>query len=139
MPSSQRVNFGQKKSSFFQATLFQRKELPLIQQKVEATGKQLAPRNVTKIRSFSWTSWIQSTFSGRLLQDSCFSYSPYSKREEIVWMKKCEESFHELKKRLTSTPVWIIPDMDIGNFISYYDASKTRLGVVLMQNGKIDG
>ena len=32
------------------------------------------------------------------------------KNAEFVWTKQCQDSFEELKKRLTSTPVLILPD-----------------------------
>ena len=59
------------------------------------------------------------------------------KRKQFVWTQKCEECFQELKKRLTSAPVLIIPDVDAGNFVIYSDASKAELAAVLMQNGKV--
>ncbi|BBH08977.1 transposable element gene, partial [Prunus dulcis] len=51
-------------------------------------------------------------------------------------MNKCEESFIELKTRLTTTPVLALPD-DSGNFVIYSDASQQRLGCVLMQHGRV--
>ncbi|XP_019442301.1 PREDICTED: uncharacterized protein LOC109347024 [Lupinus angustifolius] len=44
--------------------------------------------------------------------------------------------FIELKRRLTSSPVLILPDPN-GNFEVYCDASKQGLGCVLMQNRKV--
>ena len=49
---------------------------------------------------------------------------------------RCEESFVELKKRLTSAPVLILPNLG-ESFVVYCDASKMGLGGVLMQNGKV--
>ncbi|MCI84411.1 ABC transporter C family member 12-like, partial [Trifolium medium] len=51
-----------------------------------------------------------------------------------VWDDKCEKSFQELKKRLTSALVLILPNPK-ESFVVYCDASKTGLGGVLMQNG----
>ena len=45
-------------------------------------------------------------------------------------------SFEELKKRLTSTPVLILPDLT-KSFSIYYDASRQGLGGVLMQEGRV--
>lgn len=48
----------------------------------------------------------------------------------------CENSFQELKNRLTTSPILAILDK-IGNYVIYSDASRDGLGVVLMQNGNI--
>ena len=44
----------------------------------------------------------------------------------------CEKAFQELKRRLTSTPILIVPKRG-QRYIMYCDASKDRLGCVLMQ------
>ncbi|XP_075080213.1 uncharacterized protein LOC142165745 [Nicotiana tabacum] len=44
--------------------------------------------------------------------------------------------FHELKKRLTSAPVLALPEGSEG-YVVYCDASRVRLGCVLMQHGKV--
>ncbi|KAL0318290.1 UNVERIFIED_CONTAM: hypothetical protein Sangu_1985200 [Sesamum angustifolium] len=44
--------------------------------------------------------------------------------------------FDELKKRLTSTPILVLPSGS-GGYVVYTDASKQGLGCVLMQNGKV--
>ncbi|CAA0835070.1 Unknown protein, partial [Striga hermonthica] len=63
-----------------------------------------------------------------------------SKKETEVelfeWSDRCEKSFQELKKKLTSTPVLIIPD-PTRSFTIYSDASKRGLGCVLMQDGQV--
>ena len=52
------------------------------------------------------------------------------------WNHKCEESFQELKRRLTTTPVLITPiSGDI--YTVYCDASRNGLGCVLMQRGRV--
>ena len=43
--------------------------------------------------------------------------------KKFVWDEKCEESFQELKKRLTSAPVLTLPDGHEG-YVVYSDASK---------------
>ena len=59
------------------------------------------------------------------------------KERKYEWTEKCEESFQELKRRLTSAPVLIIPNADERNFVVYSDASKKGLGAILMQGGKV--
>ncbi|GAU41957.1 hypothetical protein TSUD_135710 [Trifolium subterraneum] len=58
------------------------------------------------------------------------------KDQAFVWNEKCEKSFLELKKKLTTAPVLILPDAK-ESFVVYCDASKLGLGGVLMQKGKV--
>ncbi|GAU42520.1 hypothetical protein TSUD_376480 [Trifolium subterraneum] len=58
------------------------------------------------------------------------------KDQAFVWDEKCEKSFQELKRRLTTAPVFILPDAK-ESFVVYCDASKMGLGGVLMQRGKV--
>jgi ribonuclease HI len=58
------------------------------------------------------------------------------KDKEFRWTSACESSFQELKKRLTTTPVLVMPDME-KPFSIYYDASGQGLGCVLMQDGHV--
>ncbi|KAL0438919.1 UNVERIFIED_CONTAM: Retrovirus-related Pol polyprotein from transposon.6 [Sesamum latifolium] len=51
------------------------------------------------------------------------------------WTEQCQQSFDELKRRLTSTPILTLPSGS-GGYVVYTDASKQGLGCVLMQNGK---
>ncbi|MCI22014.1 retrotransposon protein [Trifolium medium] len=58
------------------------------------------------------------------------------KNQAFVWDKNCEASFQELKRRLTTAPVLVLPDAK-EPFEVYCDASKMGLGGVLMQRGKV--
>ncbi|MCI78024.1 PIF1-like helicase, partial [Trifolium medium] len=58
------------------------------------------------------------------------------KNQAFVSDKKCEESFLELKKRLTTALVLVLPDAKEA-FEVYCDALKMGLGGVLMQKGKV--
>jgi hypothetical protein len=49
---------------------------------------------------------------------------------------RCEASFQELKKRLTTAPVFTMPNME-KPFSIYYYASGQGLGCVLMQDGHV--
>ena len=51
------------------------------------------------------------------------------------WDDRCEEAFQELKRRLTSAPILIVPDRGQG-YTVYCDASRAGLGCVLMQSGR---
>jgi len=58
------------------------------------------------------------------------------KGQACVWEAKCEKSFQELKKRLISAPMLILPNPK-ESFVVYCDASKMGLSVVLMQNRQV--
>ena len=52
------------------------------------------------------------------------------------WNEKCEKSFQELKQRLVSAPLLVLPD-DKGELVIYSDVSHKGLGCVLMQHGNV--
>jgi hypothetical protein len=58
------------------------------------------------------------------------------KNKDFDWTEECQVSFEELKKRLTSAPVLILPDIT-KKFNIYCDASRQKLGCVLMQDGQV--
>ena len=58
------------------------------------------------------------------------------KEVKFDWDDRCEEAFQELRRRLTSAPILIVPDRGQG-YIVYCDASRARLGCVLMQTGRV--
>ena len=55
---------------------------------------------------------------------------------KFVWSSACEEAFQALKHFLTTAPVLAQPDID-KPFDMYCDASSTRLGCILMQDGRV--
>jgi hypothetical protein len=58
------------------------------------------------------------------------------KGKTIEWTPRHEASFQKLKKRLTTTPVLTMPDME-KPFSIYCDASGQGLGCVLMQDDHV--
>ena len=58
------------------------------------------------------------------------------KEVRFEWNDRCEKAFQELKRRLTSAPILIVPKKGQG-YIVYCDASKAGLGCILMQSGKV--
>jgi hypothetical protein len=56
------------------------------------------------------------------------------KDKKFEWSEACQDSFDELRKRLTTAPVLAMPDIH-KSFDIYCDASKQGLGCVLMQEG----
>ncbi|GJX90609.1 putative reverse transcriptase domain-containing protein [Tanacetum coccineum] len=58
------------------------------------------------------------------------------KKVKFVWGDKQEAAFQLLKKKLCSAPILALPEGS-EDFITYCDASKKGLGVVLMQREKV--
>jgi ribonuclease HI len=58
------------------------------------------------------------------------------KDKQFEWTPTCKASFQELKKRLTTAPVLVMPDME-KPFSIYYDASGQGLGSVFMQDDHV--
>jgi hypothetical protein len=58
------------------------------------------------------------------------------KDKKFEWSEACQNSFEELRKRLTTAPVLTMPDIH-KSFDIYCDASKQGLGCVLMQEGHV--
>ena len=104
--------------------------------KVEAVSNWSQPTNVSEVRSFlglaGYYRWFVEGFS-RLA-------SPLTnltrKNVKFQWSDACVKSFVELKKRLITAPILAIPTGS-GGMVVYSDASKSGLGCVLMQNGRV--
>ena len=58
------------------------------------------------------------------------------KEVKFDWDDRCEEAFQELKRRLTTAPILIVPDKGQG-YTVYCDASRAGLGCVLMQSERV--
>jgi hypothetical protein len=94
------------------------------------------PRNVTEIRSFLGLAGYYLRFIEGFSKIVKSLTTLHEKGKECKWDEKCQASFEELKKRLTTAPVLIMPDIHKG-FDVYCDASRQGLGCVLMQEGKV--
>ncbi|KAL2224635.1 UNVERIFIED_CONTAM: Transposon Ty3-G Gag-Pol polyprotein [Sesamum indicum] len=104
--------------------------------KVKAIMEWRVPKNTTEVRSFLGL----AGYYRRFVEGFSIIASPLTKllRKEVEfqWTEQCQQSFDELKKRLTSNPILVLPSGS-GGYIVYTDASKQRLGCVLMQNEKV--
>jgi hypothetical protein len=60
----------------------------------------------------------------------------FTKGKTFEWTPRREDSFQELKKRLTMSPFLTMPKME-KLFLIYCDASGHGLGCVLMQDGHV--
>jgi len=100
--------------------------------KVEAVLQWERPKTITEIRSFVGL----AGYYRRFIEDFSRVVAPLTqltrKDQPFAWTDKCEQSFIELRKRLTSAPVFVIPDTG-KPFEVYCDDSHQGLGCVLMQ------
>jgi hypothetical protein len=96
----------------------------------------MPPTNASEIRSFLGL----VGYYHRFIKDFSKIAKPMTrlleKSKDFDWSKECQASFEELKKRLTSASVLILPDIT-KTFNIYCDASRQGLGCVLMQDGKL--
>ena len=100
-------------------------------EKVEVVMSWERPKSVFKIRSFLGL----TVYYRRFIVDFSRIAAPMTRltRKEVKfdWDDRCEEAFQELKRRLTSTPILIVPDRGQG-YTVYCDAPSAGLGCVLM-------
>jgi hypothetical protein len=94
------------------------------------------PTDVSKNRSFLGLAGYYRRFIEGFSKIVKPLTSPLEKGKEFKWDEACQKCFEELKERLTTTPVLIMPDIHKG-FDVYCDASHLGLGCVLMQEGKV--
>jgi hypothetical protein len=106
------------------------------QSKVKDVLNWMPPTNVSEIRSFLGL----AGYYRRFIQDFSKIVKPMTKllekNKNFEWTEECRASFQELKKRLTSAPVLVLPDLT-KKFDIYCDASRQGLGCVLMQEGQV--
>ena len=106
------------------------------QVKIEAISKWSASTSVTEILSFLGLAGYYRRFVEVFLSLAAPLTALTKKDRKFEWTNKCEQSFQELKRRLTSALILALPSKDKG-FIVYCDTSKIGLGAVLMQDVKV--
>ena len=57
------------------------------------------------------------------------------KASKFLWTTKATKAFNQIKEKLTTTPILVLPDFS-QPFELHCDASKIGIGAVLSQNGK---
>src|SRR5215813_6423449 len=102
------------------------------EQKIAAVKGWVRPANVSEVRSFLGL----ASYYRRFVKDFSLIAAPLhvltKKNKTFNWTPECEESFRELKDRLTSTPI-LQPPLDEGRYCLDTDASNTGIGAVLSQ------
>ncbi|KAL5581546.1 hypothetical protein UlMin_013988 [Ulmus minor] len=104
--------------------------------KIDAVSKWPTPTNVTEIRSFLGLAGYYRRFVEGFSTLAAPLTALTKKDRRYEWTDKCERSFQELKERLTSAPILVLPT-NVTDFTVYCDASRIGLGAVLMQNGRV--
>ena len=94
------------------------------------------PKSVSDIRSFLGLAGYYRRFIEGFSKVAKPMTELLAKNKDFKWTPACEASFQELKKKLTTAPVLIMPDME-KPFSIYCDASGQGLGCVLMQDGHV--
>jgi hypothetical protein len=104
--------------------------------KVKAVQEWKQPTNVTEVRSFLGLAGYYRRFIEGFSTIAKPMTQLLKKDKKFDWTEACEKSFQELKKRLTTAPVLVVPGVH-KFFEIYCDASRKGLGCVLMQEGKV--
>jgi hypothetical protein len=94
------------------------------------------PMSVSDIQSFLGLAGYYRRFIEGFLKIRKPMTKLLEKDKQFEWMPTCEASFQELKKRLTTAPVLMMPDME-KSFSIYCDASDQGLGGAPMQDGRM--
>jgi hypothetical protein len=94
------------------------------------------PTTVSEIRSFLGLAGYYRRFIEGFSKIVKPLTSLLEKDKIFIWSAACQNSFKELKKRLTTAPVLAMPDI-YKSFDIYCDASKQGLGCVLIQEGHV--
>ncbi|KAK1605038.1 hypothetical protein QYE76_028711 [Lolium multiflorum] len=104
--------------------------------KIKTVAEWKAPTTQTEVRAFLGLAGYYRRFVEGFSSIARPMTQLLKKDKKFEWTNKCEESFQQLKLRLTSAPILIMPDIT-KPFDVYCDASKIGLGCVLMQEGKV--
>ncbi|XP_066162190.1 uncharacterized protein [Oryza sativa Japonica Group] len=103
---------------------------------VESVTNWKQPKTVSKIRSFLGLAGYYRRFIENFSKIAKPMTRLLQKDVKYKWSEECEHCFQELKNRLLSAPILILPDPKKGLQV-YCDASKLGLGCVLMQDGNV--
>jgi hypothetical protein len=104
--------------------------------KVAAILDWKAPKDVRGIKSFTGMAGYYGHFIEGFSKIVRPMIALLAKKVEFKWTPTCQEYFETLKKKLTTTPILIMPDVH-KPFSVYCDASYTGLECMLMQEGRV--
>ena len=102
-------------------------------EKVEAVMSWENPKSDFEIRSFLGL----VGYYKRFIEDFTSPMTRLTRKGvKFEWNDLCEKAFQELKRRLTSVPILIVPKQG-QRYTVYCDASRDGLGCVLMQSERV--
>ncbi|KAK1609258.1 hypothetical protein QYE76_032931 [Lolium multiflorum] len=104
--------------------------------KIKTVEEWKTPTTQTEVRAFLGLAGYYRRFVEGFSSIARPMTQLLKKDKKFEWTDKCEASFQQLKTRLTTAPILIMPDIT-KPFDVYCDASKIGLGCVLMQEGKV--
>lgn len=104
--------------------------------KVQEVMDWQPPTSVHEVRSFLGMAGYYRRFIPDFSKIAKPMTSLLQKEHKFVWTEECEAAFRTLRELLTTAPVLAQPDIE-KPFEVYCDASKTGLGCVLMQEGRV--
>jgi hypothetical protein len=104
--------------------------------KVKDVLNWMPPTTASEIRSFQGLAGYYCRFITDFSNIAKPMMNLLEKNKAFERTTKCQASFEELRKRLTSAPVLVLPDLT-KKFDIYCDASRQGLGCVLMQEGQV--
>jgi hypothetical protein len=120
----------------FLGHIINRDGLDVDPKKVAAILDCKAPKDVRGIKSFVGMAGYYRCFIEGFSKIARPMIALLAKKVVFKWTPTYQESFETLKKKLTTTPVLILPDVH-KPFSVHCDALYTGLGCVLMQEGKV--
>jgi hypothetical protein len=104
--------------------------------KVQNVLNYKSPKSVHQIRQFHGLAGYYRRFIPDLFKIAHPMTKLLRKDVKFVWSPACEEAFQALKKFLTFALALAQPDIE-RLFDVYCDASRTGLGCMLMQDGRV--
>jgi hypothetical protein len=103
--------------------------------KIEAIKQWSQPQTMTDVRSFHGLASFYCRFIPHFSGIMALVTDCMRNNSKFVWTPEAETAFQEIKKRLTTALVLVLPDFS-NPFELHCDASKQGIGAVLSQNGR---